>query len=222
MNLSKSLDFFNPTTVTERIHIIGCGSVGSAVAELLVRFGLKKFTLYDFDKVEEKNLANQLFFKDNVGMLKVDAVEQMMKNINPEIEVKKVSEGWNGNRLNGYVFLCVDNIELRKLIADSNKANTNIKAMFDFRTGLTDAQHFSANWKVQSEIKSFIASMNFTHAEATEETPTSACGIILGVAPTVRMIVDAGITNFVNFCKGKKNKVYISIDAFEHTIEAFE
>jgi len=61
LNLAKSYDFFKPEEVKERIHIIGCGSVGSAVAELLARFGLTKLTLYDFDKVEPKNLANQLF-----------------------------------------------------------------------------------------------------------------------------------------------------------------
>jgi len=42
LNLSKSYDFFQPEQVRERIHIIGCGSVGSTVAELLVRFGLTK------------------------------------------------------------------------------------------------------------------------------------------------------------------------------------
>jgi len=45
LNLSKSYDFFKPEDVTERIHIIGCGSVGSAVTELLARFGLTKLTL---------------------------------------------------------------------------------------------------------------------------------------------------------------------------------
>ena len=59
LNLSKSYDFFKREQVTERIHIIGCGSVGSGVAELLTRFGLTKLTLYDFDMVEPKNLAKE-------------------------------------------------------------------------------------------------------------------------------------------------------------------
>ena len=37
MDLSKSYDFFQPSMTDGRIHIIGCGSVGSALAELLVR-----------------------------------------------------------------------------------------------------------------------------------------------------------------------------------------
>lgn len=35
MNLAKSLDVFSPHDVKGHIHIIGCGSVGSTIAELL-------------------------------------------------------------------------------------------------------------------------------------------------------------------------------------------
>ena len=84
MNLSKSYDFFKPEKVKERIHIIGCGSIGSTVAELLVRFGLTKLSLYDLDKVEPKNLANQLFRQEHVGMEKVTVLAQMLCEINPE------------------------------------------------------------------------------------------------------------------------------------------
>ena len=50
LNLSKSYDFFKPEAVRERIHIIGCGSVGSTVAELLARFGLTK-KLFSKEKI---------------------------------------------------------------------------------------------------------------------------------------------------------------------------
>ena len=62
----------------ERIHIIGCGSVGSTLAELLARLGLTKITLYDFDTVEPKNLANQLFRQEHINMTKVDALTSML------------------------------------------------------------------------------------------------------------------------------------------------
>ena len=84
MDLSKSLDWFNPDSVSERIHIIGCGSVGSTVAELLTRFGLTKFTLYDFDLVEPHNIANQMFRKTDIGKTKVEALQSIICEINPE------------------------------------------------------------------------------------------------------------------------------------------
>lgn len=34
MDLSKSYEFFKPEMCRERIHIIGCGAIGSTVAEI--------------------------------------------------------------------------------------------------------------------------------------------------------------------------------------------
>ena len=34
MNLNKHYEFFNPMSVTDEIHIIGCGAIGSTIAEM--------------------------------------------------------------------------------------------------------------------------------------------------------------------------------------------
>ena len=223
IDLSKSYDFFKPEDCKERIHIIGCGSVGSTVAELLARFGLTKLTLFDFDMVEPKNLANQMFRQEHIGMAKVEALTDMLCEINPEIKdtIKVEPEGYINQKLSGYVFLCVDNIELRQEIAVANKDNPYIKAMFDFRTRLPDAQHYAADWSDMKMVDDFIRSMNFTHDEAAEETPVSACNITLSVAPMVRMICSLGVTNFINFVKGDGLKKLILIDAFNFVLDAF-
>jgi len=223
LNLVKSYDFFKPEDVQERIHIIGCGSVGSAVAELLTRFGLTKLTLYDFDTIEPKNLANQLFRQEHVGVSKVNALAHMLCEINPEAKsnIKVASHGYVAQKLSGYVFLCVDNIELRRDITTTSKNNPYIKAMFDFRTRLTDAQHYAADWSDIKMVEDFINSMNFSHEEAAAETPVSACNVTLSVAPTIRMICSLGVANFVNFAKGAGLKKFIQIDAFNFILDAF-
>jgi len=223
LNLSKSYDFFKPEVVQERIHIVGCGSVGSTVAELLARFGLTKLTLYDFDIVEPKNLANQMFRQEHVGMTKVDALANMLCEINPEIKntVNVASHGFVAQKLSGYVFLCVDNIELRREIATTNKTNPYIKAMFDFRTRLVDAQSYAADWADIKMVGDFINSMNFSHKEAVAETPVSACNTTLSVASTIRMICSLGVANFINYIKGAGLKKFIQIDAFSFVLDAF-
>jgi molybdopterin/thiamine biosynthesis adenylyltransferase len=221
LSLAKSYDFFKPEACRERLHIIGCGSVGSTLAELLVRFGLTNLTLYDFDKVEPHNLANQLFTQKHVGMPKVEALAGMLAEINPEISIKPAIEGYTGQRLSGYVFLCVDNIELRREIATKNKDNPHIKAMFDFRTRLIDAQHYAADWADLKMVGNFIQSMQFSHDEATVETPVSACNVTLSVAPTVRMICSLGVMNFVSFVNGEGIKKFIQIDTSGFTLDAF-
>ena len=212
MDLSKSYEFLQPEKVRDRIHIIGCGAIGSTIGELLAKAGFTKITLYDFDRVEPHN----------IGKEKVDALADRMMAINPEIKqgLKIEREGWHGQKLNGYVFLAVDNIDLRREIATQNKDNIMIKAMFDFRMRLTDAQSYAANWKDMKMIESFLNSMNFSQEEGQAETPVSACNITLSFASTVFTIVAAGVSNFVNFVKGNPLKKMIVADAFDFSILA--
>lgn len=225
MDLTKSVDVFHPGNCKERLHIIGCGSVGSTVAELLTRLGLTNFCLYDFDKVEPHNLANQMFRQDHIGMKKTDAVFNMMQEINPDIAgtTKLFEEGYKDQRLSGYVFLCVDNIDLRREIAEKHKYNPQIIAMFDFRTRLFDAQHYAADWTDSEMKKDFLKSMAFSHDEAMEETPVSACNVALSVAPTVRVICSMGVANFMHFVNKDRSqfKKMILADPFNYVLDVF-
>lgn len=223
MDLSKSYEFFKPEKHKGRIHIIGCGSVGSTVAENLARCGVSNFTLWDFDKVESHNIVNQMFRQQDVGRLKVEALRDLLTDINPDIsnQIELKSDGWNGDLLNGYVFLCVDNIELRREIVQKNMNNLNIKAMFDFRTLLTSAQHYAADWKSWKSKQEFLKTMQFSHDEAADETPTSACGITLGVATTVRMISALGVNNYINYAKGNGLWKFVQCDGFHGILDCF-
>lgn len=206
MNISKSADFFNPTEIKDRIHIIGCGAVGSTLAEMLTRMGCSNFCLYDFDKVTPHNLANQMFLNKHIDMPKLEALTQILTDINPDINIELFPEGWvpNNTKLDGYVFLAVDDIGLRKQIAEENIFNQNIIAMFDFRMGLDSGEHFAADWSNTNDKKNFIGGMNFTTEEAAENTPRNACGTALNIVSTVRTLVSYGITNFIKMYKSNK------------------
>jgi len=223
MDLSKSYEFFQPEKHTASIHIVGCGSVGSTVAENLVRLGVTKLVLWDFDVVESKNLANQMFRHKDIGKSKVDALVDILCEINPDItdDIKTKPKGWNGEQLSGFVFLCVDNIEIRRQIVEKHFDSPYIKAMFDFRTRLEDAQHYAADWSDYKMKKDLLNSMNFTHEEAKEETPVSACNVELGVCTTVRGICAKGVTNFINFWNGRPIKKLILSDEFNFVLDAF-
>ena len=129
--------------------------------------------------------------------------------------------GWDGEQLSGYVFLCVDSIEIRRRIVEMHMNNFNVKAVFDFRTMLESAQHYAADWTDYNMKQNLLKSMDFTHEEAAAETPVSACGYVLGVAPTVRGICTAGTANFVNFVNGKGIKKLVLFDVFNFILDAF-
>lgn len=221
-NMSKHLEFFDPINqIDGEIHIIGCGAIGSTLAEMLTRMGVQHLHLYDFDTVSPHNLANQMFRFIDIATPKVYALEGMLTGINMDIGLTLHPDGWTtGTTLSGYVFLCVDNIDLRRQIVTENQYNKSIKAMFDFRMRLTDAQHYAALWN-PAGIEFLLKNMAFTHDEAKEATPINACGTSLNIIPTVRSIVSLGLANFINLLKTGELKKMILIDAFSFLLDAF-
>lgn len=223
MDLSKSYEYFNPDKDGARVHIIGCGSVGSTVAENLARMGVSKMTLWDFDVVEPHNIVNQMFRQHDIGKPKVEALRDILAEINPDItdDLKLQPKGWQGKNLSGYIFLCVDSIELRRKIVEQHMDTSFVKAIYDFRTRLEDAQHYAADWSDPKMKKDLLASMQFSHEEAAAETPVSACNVTLGVCPTVRIICAFGVANHMNFINGRGIKKLMIADAFNMMLDAF-
>lgn len=72
-----------------RVFVFGLGGVGAACAEALVRGGVGSFLFIDKDEVEPSNLNRQaIAFLSTIGQRKVDAMEAMAKDINPEAAVQ--------------------------------------------------------------------------------------------------------------------------------------
>jgi molybdopterin/thiamine biosynthesis adenylyltransferase len=228
MDKSKLLEYFDASEIKAPIHIIGCGAIGSHIAEQLARMGCENIHLWDFDTVDAHNITNQMFIQGDIGNPKVYATAATMVEINPDLKVATVQgsvivhdKGWQGETLTGYVFLCVDNIDLRREIVKVNQYNPNCIAFFDFRMRLTDAQHYMAVRADADSVKKLLASMNFTHDEAKDATPKSACNVELSVVYTVKCITALGISNFVKLILGKPTKEVILIDLNLLTLDAF-
>lgn len=220
MDLNKSREFFDPEKVKKRCHIIGCGAIGSSVAELLVRQGVEDITLWDFDKVERHNIVNQMYTEEHPGMPKTEALYDILYNINPYIKnTIKLKEKYTDEILSGYVFICTDNIESRQDIVKNNMDNMNVAAFFDFRMTLTEGQHYCAVTRTQRE--SLLKSMDFTHEEAKQNTPVSACGFELSVAPTVRIIAAHGVANFTNLINTGEAKHLVLSAPYDYFYEAY-
>lgn len=219
MDLNKSLEFFDPEKVKEKCHIIGCGSIGGNVAELLARYGVSNLVLWDFDEVEPHNIANQIYLQGDIGQPKVAVLQEILKEINPDIKVK-TRAAYEGQPLEGYVFMCVDSVEVRNMIIDANWYNPTVKAVFDFRTTLLEGQCYFADWNNIQQKDSLKESLNFTHEEARANTPVSACGFELSVSPVVKMCSIMGIVNFTNYINGEPTKHLILCQPYSYFFEA--
>ena len=222
MDLNKSREFFDPTNVKKQCHIIGCGAIGSSVAELLARQGIKNIILWDFDKVESHNIVNQMFTEEDIGKPKTEALKEILYRINPATAEKiKLKGKYTKEPLQGYVFMCTDTVESRQDIVKANQYNHQIEAIFDFRMTLLEGQHYAAPWDNSKLKKSLINSLDFTHEEAKKNTPVSACGFELSVAPTVRIIAALGVANFMNYINTGNLKHLVLSAPYDFFLEAY-
>lgn len=77
----------------ENVAVIGCGSLGGYLARSLTELdGVHKLVIVDYDRVEEKNLRNSIFRKDDVGQLKTTVLSKIIKQHNKNIEIKTIEE----------------------------------------------------------------------------------------------------------------------------------
>ncbi|EGQ26533.1 thiamine biosynthesis protein ThiF [Sporosarcina newyorkensis 2681] len=108
--------------------IIGCGALGSAISETLVRAGIGKVTLADRDYVEASNLQRQQLFNeaDAKGSVpKVVAAERRLRSIREDVEIRTVLDHVDGPILEeisqdaDLLLDATDNFETRLLINDA-------------------------------------------------------------------------------------------------------
>ena len=71
-----------------RFAVVGCGGTGSAVAEQLIRLGVRKIDLYDPDELSLSNVTRVYGSTPNqVGDLKVDVAKAHLLAIAPDAEI---------------------------------------------------------------------------------------------------------------------------------------
>ena len=70
-----------------RVGIAGAGGLGSNCAAHLVRAGMKKLVIADFDVVNESNLNRQFFFRNQLGQKKVVALGRNLRLIEPALDL---------------------------------------------------------------------------------------------------------------------------------------
>ena len=72
-----------------RAVVIGLGSVGSRLAEDLVRSGLGRIAVIDPDVVEAPNLSRTTYVAADVGSAKASALARRLRAIDPSVEVEE-------------------------------------------------------------------------------------------------------------------------------------
>ena len=70
------------------VIVVGVGGVGSVASEMLVRCGVGKLLIFDYDKVELANMNRLFYTPDQCGMSKVAAARKSLSFINPDVVIE--------------------------------------------------------------------------------------------------------------------------------------
>jgi adenylyltransferase/sulfurtransferase len=75
------------------VLIIGAGGLGCPIALYLTAAGIGRLGLVDFDVVDRTNLQRQILYGESVvGVPKVEAAAERLKDLNPDVEIETYPE----------------------------------------------------------------------------------------------------------------------------------
>ena len=123
------------------VLIVGLGGVGGYAMEALLRSGIGKLILIDFDKVDITNLNRQIITNNNnIGLDKVEVAKKHILDINPSCCVITHNLFLNKETINildnyniDYIVDACDSVEAKKLLIDYSLEH-NIKLIASMGT----------------------------------------------------------------------------------------
>jgi len=189
--------------LASRAVIIGCGAIGAATANLLIRAGVGQLRIIDRDFVEPSNLQRQTLFDESdaqKALPKAVAAEQKLRSINSSVAVEGIVadlSSRNVHELLGPFDLLLDgtdNFETRFLINDFavNSARPWIYAAAVASYGLT------------MTIRPGLTACLSCLLESSNGTPglEQTCDTIGVLAPIVNLIASLEVAEALKLLSG--------------------
>jgi len=129
MNFNEiDVQFYNSAQIEKiksaHIAIAGAGGLGSNCAAALVRAGFVNFTIVDFDVVSPTNLNRQFYFFEQIGQIKVEALGENLRKINPHLNLSLICEKITADNIDCFfndadiIVEAFDKAEAKALIAE--------------------------------------------------------------------------------------------------------
>jgi len=145
----------------KHVFILGCGALGSANADSLVRAGVGKLTIVDRDYVELSNLQRQQLYTE------ADVLEQMPKAIAAKQRLELVN---SGVEIDAHVMEATS-VSIEPLVKDADLV-IDATDNFDVRLMMNDLlQKFEIPWV----FGSIVGSTGMSYTILPKDTPCLSC-----------------------------------------------
>ena len=182
-----------------KITIVGAGGIGSNVAATLVRSGATNIKIIDYDKVELSNLNRQQYFLEDVGKYKVLAIKDILKRINPNVNIDAVAMKLSID--NFYEYLKDTEIIVEAFDNAEYKAELTSYVLKNMKDKYLIASSGMANIASSNDIKSkkikekFYICGDFTN-EVTKESGVMASRVLICANHMANMVIRIAMEKF--------------------------
>jgi molybdopterin-synthase adenylyltransferase len=193
--------------VTSTAVIVGCGAIGAATAQLLVRSGVGRVRVIDRDFVEPSNLQRQTLFDEadaRDSIPKAVAAERKLRSINSSVVVEGVVSDLSAHNtaelLSGFDLILdgTDNFEARLLMNDfavqSGKPWIYAAAVASYGVTMT----------VRPGTTACLACLLGTEPQGIEET----CDTVGVLGPIVNLIASLEAADAMKLLAGREDALH--------------
>ncbi|HTP68381.1 MAG TPA: ThiF family adenylyltransferase [Dongiaceae bacterium] len=195
--------------------LVGCGAIGAATANLLVRAGLGRLRVIDRDFVETSNLQRQTLFDEadaREALPKALAAERKLKSINSDVQIEGAVADLNpGNAkelLSGFPMILdgTDNFETRFLINDF-AVNAGIPWIY-----AAAVSSYGVSMAVRPGLTACLACFLESSAETGIDETCDTVGVLGSV---VNLIASLQVTEALKFLAGRDDALHGRLLSFD-------
>lgn len=204
-----------------RALVVGCGALGSVIANTLARSGVGKLRIVDRDFLELNNLQRQVLYDEDdvaAGLPKAIAAQQRLKRINSQIEIEAIVADVDsrniGQLLEGVDCLVdgTDNFETRFLLND---------AALHYRIPWIYGGCIGAEGQSMTILPGETPCLRCLIAEAPPPGSTPTCDTAGVLGPIINVIASIQSTEALKILAGRReatSRVLTVVDLWENRV----
>ncbi|MCX6175377.1 MAG: ThiF family adenylyltransferase [Ignavibacteriales bacterium] len=184
--IPRDRDAYTSFFTNKTIEIWGCGAVGSHIAEIIIRAKPKRLLLFDNNIVKPGLLSRQLFYEDDIGLNKAEAMKNRIGKIHSLLNDVKV-ESFNENILKRM---------------DKNHWSENSDIIIDTTASkkvLRKLDGLLIKENIQKEIISFVVDSIAKKGMVVYRSKKSYCGIVDLIRKSKLHLCDSDDNNWLPY-----------------------
>jgi len=180
-----------------RVDVIGVGATGSRIALGLAKLGVQNIHAWDFDRVEEHNIANQLYGVNDVGSPKVEALDRLIRQQTGEGITCHDERVTGATALGEVVFLLTDTMLSRRRIFEGAVAGrSSKKLMIETRMGVDEGRVYTVEPWSPVQAQRWLGTL---YDDDDASVQASLCGTTITLGATADLVSGFALWQFIKW-----------------------